>query len=128
MVWGYRVGPGGCQGDVAIYTVLLWSRGAVGCVRSYCSAPAKKPCRARREFGGFIELRTQLQNLWGKEGITAAKGRWKANPLPRDAPTRTVARAAASATARACLPGAATLREADAHPSTVIPDRKHPFR
>lgn len=30
--------------------------------------------------------------------------------------------------ARACLPGAAWLREAHAHPSTVIPDRKHPFR
>lgn len=50
------MGPGGRQGDVAIYTVLLRGRGAVGRVHSYCSAPAKEACRARREFGHFVEL------------------------------------------------------------------------
>lgn len=127
MVRAYRVGPGGCWGDIAICTALLWGQGAVGCVHSFCCAVVKEYCRAWREFGYFIELWTQLQHLWGKEGIRAVKGQWKANPFPRDAPIRTTACTATSSAARACLPGAATLWEADAHPSTVIPDRKHPF-
>lgn len=40
----------------------------------------------------------------GKDEIRAAEGQWKANPLPRDAPIRTAARAAISPAACAAFP------------------------
>lgn len=116
-------------GQMLLFTLRSSGAGELRAVYSATALPLPKSL-AGHGVNSVVPLSCEHSSSisGGKRGIKAAKGQQKENPLPTAAPICTAARAATSPAARACLPGAATLREADAHPSTVIPDRKHPFR